>query len=453
MDKNSYKILIPPVLKNPVKDSRIVEYINKYPTNTILKSDVLTTRQAGQINVPRPREFASVYERHLVNVHPPASFDGRTVWKPYLSRVLNQKQCGSCWAFASTSALSDRFNLFSMGELHVDLSPIRLLICDTQGLEQKLADPFTHPEEASTLLDTVSQTYGCRGNTLFSAWRYLFVTGTNTQECLPMDVFDETTVIPSCIDLTSTTFDMCIDHYFNPHNNVQYGTPAKFFNALFVYSVVGHEMICRDIYKYGPVSTAIEVYPDLYTFDPVTTIYQWNGQGERQGGHAVVLDGWGEDDGVPFWWVRNSWGPEWGIGGYFRIRRGVNECKVEENVISGIPNLNYQPTPSFFQDLEMDATDIQNKIWIYSPNGTGGGIDVVTGYSYRVLSYEKYRPLITLSPKSVHGLDTFVAGEITLHPLSSTQVVPVHEIWRTTAIIVIICALFLFLLINNGTKL
>jgi len=410
MDKNSYKVLIPPVKKRPTRDPSILEYINKYPTNTILRSDVVSERTAGQINIPQPREFAPVYEKHLYDVTPPRSFEGRKVWKQFLSRVLNQKQCGSCWAFASTSSLSDRFNLFSRGQIHVDLSPIRLLICDTQGLEQELADPFTHPEQASNLLDTVSQTYGCRGNTLFSAWRYLFVTGTNTQECLPLYVFDETTVLPSCIDLTSTTFDMCIDHYFNPHNNVQYGTPAKFYNALFIYSVQSPEMICREIFKYGPVSTAMEMYPDLYTFDPTTTIYQWNGKGERQGGHAVVIDGWGEEDGVPFWWVRNSWGEEWGLNGYFRIRRGVNECKIEENVIAGIPNLNFQPTPSFFQDLELDANDVSNKIWVYSPSGTGGGIDVNTGFSHRVLEYEKYRPLVLANGNTFDNFDRFTAG-------------------------------------------
>jgi hypothetical protein len=45
--------------------------------------------------------------------------------------------------------------------------------------------------------------------------------------------------------------------------------------------------------------------------------------------HALVLIGWGEQAGVPYWIGKNSWGTAWGDSGYFKIRRGVNSCLVE----------------------------------------------------------------------------------------------------------------------------
>ena len=42
--------------------------------------------------------------------------------------------------------------------------------------------------------------------------------------------------------------------------------------------------------------------------------------------------GWGEEGGVKFWKVANSWNPYWGEKGYFRIVRGTSEGGIEDGV-------------------------------------------------------------------------------------------------------------------------
>jgi len=52
--------------------------------------------------------------------------------------------------------------------------------------------------------------------------------------------------------------------------------------------------------------------------------------------HAVLLTGWGSENGVPYWVIKNSWTSSWGEGGFIRIRMGINMCGVEDSAIRPI---------------------------------------------------------------------------------------------------------------------
>ena len=59
--------------------------------------------------------------------------------------------------------------------------------------------------------------------------------------------------------------------------------------------------------------------------------------------HVVAIVGYGADKetGEKFWIVKNSWGESWGESGFFRIRRGTDECSIESIAVSAQPILEW----------------------------------------------------------------------------------------------------------------
>ena len=58
--------------------------------------------------------------------------------------------------------------------------------------------------------------------------------------------------------------------------------------------------------------------------------------GSLLGGHAIRILGWGTESGTDYWLVANSWNADWGDQGFFKIRRGVDECGIESNIGAGM---------------------------------------------------------------------------------------------------------------------
>lgn len=97
----------------------------------------------------------------------------------------------------------------------------------------------------------------------------------------------------------------------------------------------------------GPIAVSYMVYDDFRNYRGGIYSHQRTAHLRHQFNpfqavsHAVLLTGWGEENGVKFWSIKNSWGASWGEGGYFRIIRGQNECSIESKAVAAIAKLEF----------------------------------------------------------------------------------------------------------------
>ena len=66
----------------------------------------------------------------------PSTFDSRAAWPncKTIGTILNQADCGSCWAFGAVESTTDRFCINSNATISIELSEMDLITCDLCNL-------------------------------------------------------------------------------------------------------------------------------------------------------------------------------------------------------------------------------------------------------------------------------------------------------------------------------
>ncbi|XP_026815572.1 cathepsin B-like [Rhopalosiphum maidis] len=267
------------------------------------------------VKVSSTGPYKSQDQLYKSNTSIPTEFDARKRWKncTTIGTIRDQGNCGSCWAFSTSGAFADRMCIASNGTFNELLSAEQVTSCCYQcGL-------------------------GCQGGYPIRAWRHYYkhglVTGGNYnsfQGCQPY-TFPPCSGNNSCSGQTEKNHKCQKKCYGN--TTISYRKDHRYIKDPPYY--LDYNYIQHDIINYGPIEASFEVYDDFLSYK--SGVYSVSPNATYLGGHSVKCIGWGVEKNVPYWLMMNSWNETWGDRGYFKIRRGTNECKVDNSTSAGIP--------------------------------------------------------------------------------------------------------------------
>jgi len=185
---------------------------------------------------------------------------------------------------------------------------------------------------------------GCDGGDPGAAWSWFTTIGVVTGGNYNDSTWCAAYSLPNCDHHTTGKYQPCgATEYPTPacpsscDAGSSYTTPYTSDKHVFAtsYSIAADvTQIQTEIMTNGPVEVAFTVYADFESYK--SGVYT-HVTGDELGGHAVKMIGWGTDSATntPYWIVANSWNEDWGEQGFFRIRRGTDECGIEDSVVAG----------------------------------------------------------------------------------------------------------------------
>jgi len=362
----------------------------------------------------------------------PKFFDTRTQWFGCGNFVVDQKQCGDCWAASAANVIGDRTCIHLLEDKQA--MPLPQSGAFGAGTYQRkfqqagvcIADGTTHAAHAhgckrgfffpnpqalvscGNMNNTDAPTFhpypedsgyrsghtlypsssGCNGGEAQDAWRFLYHEG--------MTIMDSTQE-GGCTTYTSGAcsgtdsnnngcrpceFSECADTGEKPERVtvdsfgwiMEEDMPDRgYWDELESFNKMGTDKprpasraMERQIKKMqiemmtnGPLHTCFDDYANFQLFynQYPQGIYNSTEGSPHIGGHCIELNGWGTDSatGMDYWTWKNSWGVNFGNGGFARILRGVDLVGIESDVWAGCPSNS---------NCKLTAGVVRNETWV-----------------------------------------------------------------------------------------
>jgi len=208
----------------------------------------------------------------------PAHWD----WRDFgvVTPVKNQGKCGSCWTFSTVGALESHF-MKKYGQFR-NLSEQQLVDC---------AGAFDN--------------YGCNGGLPSHAFEYIkYQGGIATEADYPYQA-------------------QTLSCRLQPQM-MSVGVVGGSYNIS-----LNEDDLRNNLFMAGPVSIAFEVIAGFRDYKSGVYSDPACKNGPMDVNHAVLAVGYGTENNVDYWVIKNSWGAAWGDNGYFKMQRNVNMCGVQ----------------------------------------------------------------------------------------------------------------------------
>jgi len=247
----------------------------------------------------RPHEYLK--PEHLPKTVDWRDKDGQDLSTPNRNQHI-PRYCGACWAFASTSSLADRIRIAQgVGSKRIALAPQVVLKCDRYdngcgGGDGPTAYQFIH--EAGGIPEETCQPYEATG------WDV-------------GEICEDKDVCRTCDEKGCRAVDE-----YNVYQIEEYGSVKGIFDMM------------AELQR-GPIACGVATPPSFDSYTG-TGIYE-DLTGDLKIDHVISVAGYGTEDGVDYWLIRNSWGTYWGHYGWGKVRRGTNNLNIESACSWAVP--------------------------------------------------------------------------------------------------------------------